>query len=220
MNTLVSLIGAFFSGKENYQEWFRKVKNTLIFNDLRDGVREGEGENALEQPDEQKQLAIWKSKDKKTFSLISTSVSEEVSRYITQSKTTYYAIEKIKEIYDSHSELEIIQLLLKLFNLEMSDNDPLKLSSEIKAINHEIECIRVKVDFPLTSFIKSINPSYSHYLESLQASGQLKDIDFGKLVGKIAEREKVFGKKEASHISNTENLCLAQKDQKPQEESF
>ena len=77
----------------------------------------------------------------------------------------------------------------------MSDNDPLKLASEIKAINHEIECTGVNVDLPLTAFIKALYPSYSHYLESLQASGQLKDIDFDKLVGKIAEREKAFGKK-------------------------
>ena len=116
--------------------------------------------------------------------------------------------------------MEIIQLLLKLFNLEMIDNDPLKLASEIKAINHEIECIGEKVDLSLIAFIKSLYPSYSHYLESLQSSGKLKDIDFDKLVGKIAEREKAFGKKEASHSSNTETLCLAQKDQKPQEKSF
>ena len=93
----------------------------------------------------------------------------------------------------------------------MSDNDPLKLASKIKAIDHEIECTWVKVDFLLTAFY----PSYSHYLESLQESGKLKDIDFDKLVGKIVEREKAFGKKEASHSSNTESLCLAQKDQKP-----
>ena len=30
------------SGKENYQEWFRKVKNTLIFNDMWDGICENE----------------------------------------------------------------------------------------------------------------------------------------------------------------------------------
>ena len=72
----------------------------------------------------------------------------------------------------------------------MKVNDPLKIASEIKAINHEIECAGVKVDLPLTAFIKALYPSYSHYLESLQASGQLKDLDFHKLVGKNAEREK------------------------------
>ena len=35
-----SFIGIVLSGKENYHEWFRKVKNTLIFNDLWDDVCE------------------------------------------------------------------------------------------------------------------------------------------------------------------------------------
>ena len=30
------------SGKENYHEWFSKVKNTLIFNDMWDGICENE----------------------------------------------------------------------------------------------------------------------------------------------------------------------------------
>ena len=39
----------------------------------------------------------------------------------------------------------------------------------------------------------------------------MKDITFDKLVEKIAEREKAFGKKES--LSNVETLCLAQKQQ-------
>ena len=100
----------------------------------------------------------------------------------------------------------------------MKDNDPLKHSSEIKAINHEIEPSGVKVDMQLTNFLNALYPSYSNCLESLQASGQVRDLDFDKLVGKIAEREKAFGNKETSHNYNTETLCLAQKYQKPQEE--
>jgi len=195
MNSLVSLIGIVLSGKENYWEWLRKVKNTLIFNDLWDGIYGGKEGNSPDQPDDEKHLAIWKSKDKKAYALISTSVSEEVSRYIAQNKTTYDAITKLKELYDSHSELEIIQLLLKLFNLEMKDNDPLNLAFQIKAINHEIESTVVKVDLQLTAFIKALYFSYSHYLESLQASEQLKELDFDKLVGKIAEREKHLARK-------------------------
>ena len=45
MNCLISIVGVILSGKENYQnyqEWFRKVKNTLIFNDMWDGICENE----------------------------------------------------------------------------------------------------------------------------------------------------------------------------------
>ena len=43
--SLISTIGIDFYGKENYHEWFRKVKNNLIFNDLWDDVCENKDEN-------------------------------------------------------------------------------------------------------------------------------------------------------------------------------
>lgn len=120
---------------------------------------------------------------------------EEVIKYIIFCSTALEALKKLKELYDSHSELEIIQLLLKLFNLEMKDNDPLKSASEIKTSFHDIEAIGIKVDLQLIAFIKVLHPVYSNYLESLQVSGKLKDITFDKLVCKIAKREKSLGRK-------------------------
>ena len=101
---------------------------------------------------------------------------------------------------------------MKLFNLELKENDPTKLASEIKAIFHDIEATGVKVDLQLIAFIKALYPTYSHYLESLQASGQMKDINFDILVEKIVEREKAFGKKESLSNSTVETLRLAQKE--------
>ena len=83
---------------------------------------------------------------------------------------------------------------MKLFNLELKDNDPMKLASEIRAIFHDIDATGVKVDNQLIAFIKALYPSNTHYLESLQASGQMKAMTFEKLVEKIAERDKAFGK--------------------------
>ena len=65
----------------------------------------------------------------------------------------------------THLELELVQLLLKLFNLELNDNDTMAVAYEINAIMHEIDAISVKVDLPLTAFIKVLYPTYSHYLE-------------------------------------------------------
>jgi hypothetical protein len=48
------------------------------------------------------------------------------------------------------------------------------LASGIKAIIHEIGVVGVEIDIAPMAFIKPIYPTYSHYLESLQASGQLK----------------------------------------------
>jgi hypothetical protein len=84
------------------------------------------------------------------------------------------------------------------------------LASKIKAIMHEIEATEVKTDLPLMPFIKALYPTYSHYLELLQASGQMKSVTFDKLVEKVAEREKSFEKK--STTSTGETVYLAQKD--------
>ena len=54
---------------------------------------------------------------------------------------------------------------MKLFNLELKYNDPTKLASEIRAIFHDIDATSVKVDIQLTTFIKAIYPTYTHYFE-------------------------------------------------------
>ena len=59
----------------------------------------------------------------------------------------------------------------------------------------EFDAITVKVKFRLITFIKVNYPTYSHYLKSFQASGQLKDLKFDTMVEKIVVQEKTFGKK-------------------------
>ena len=63
---------------------------------------------------------------------------------------------------------------MKLFNLELKDNNPMKLAYEIRAIFHDIDATGVKLDIQVTAFIKDLYPTYTHYLESLQASGHMK----------------------------------------------
>ena len=67
------------SSKENYHEWFHKVKNTLNFNGMWDGIFENENfgdkkyGDAVDDVDKiapvaltnTKELALWKNKDKK-----------------------------------------------------------------------------------------------------------------------------------------------------------
>ena len=100
--------------------------------------------------------------------MIISSVSEEVSRHLVSSQSAWQALKKIKDLYDSHFELEIIQSLMKLFNLELKDNDPMKLAYGIKVIFHDIDAIVVKVDIQLTAFIKSLYASYTHYLDKFK----------------------------------------------------
>lgn len=74
MNSLMSIV-VVLSGKENYQEWLRKIKNTLIFNDLLEGVCEGKDDNEPEESKDEKQIAILSNKDKKAYALISALVT-------------------------------------------------------------------------------------------------------------------------------------------------
>lgn len=92
---------------------------------------------------------------------------------------------------------------MKLFNLQLKDNYPMKLTLEIKSPFHDIESSSVKVDLQLIAFIKSLYPTYSKYLESSKAMA------FDVLVEKIAEREKASRKKESLSNSNVETLSLA-----------
>ena len=134
-----------------------------------------------------------------------------MSHHISPFSTTFEALQKLKELYDSHSTLEVVQLMIKLFTLELQNNDPLALTSEVKSIMHDIKSTKVELDIPLIAFLKALYPTYSNYLESLQANGNLKDITFDSLVKKFAEREKVFGKKIAPE-SFEEAMCLAHKE--------
>lgn len=85
----------------------------------------------------------------------------------------------------------------------------MKLISKIRAIEHEITSIGVKINIYLAALIKALYPKYSNYLESLQASGQLKALTFDFLAEKIAERKKAFKKKLGNSTSDI--MCITQK---------
>ena len=91
------------------------------------------------------------------------------------------------------------------------------LTSEIKVITHGIDATGVNIDISHTTFIKDLYPTYSHYLESLQASGQMKSLNFDNIVGKIAKHDEGFGKKATQ--SNVETIFLAQKEKKRTDDS-
>jgi hypothetical protein len=131
-----------------------------------------------------------------------------VSCHIRSIKDSWGDLKKLNDLYGSHSKLDLIQLLLKLFNLELKDNNPMAFAYEIKAIMHVVDATSVKIEIVLMAFIKVLYSIYSHYLESLQASGQLKCLDFDSLVEKSAKCEKDF---EKTIESTVEIMCLASK---------
>jgi len=78
----------------------------------------------------------------------------------------------------THYELEVVQLMIKLFNLVLKNYDPLALALKVRSIMHDIKSTGVEIGIPLIPYVKALYPTYSNYLESLQASGNLKEITF------------------------------------------
>ena len=102
--------------------------------------------------------------------------------------------------------------MMKLLNMQFKDDDTIDLALEIKAIMHDVEATGVKMGIPLIAFVKAIYHTYSHYLESLQSSVQLKDITFDTLLEKFVGWEKYFRRRNTTSQSHEYVVFLAQKD--------
>ena len=94
------------------------IKHTIIFKGLWKGVCIGDLDKELEQPTSHNEFTICENKNIKAYALIAKYVSEELSYHISPFSTSLEVLQKIKELYDSHSALEVIQLMIKLFTLE------------------------------------------------------------------------------------------------------
>jgi len=108
--------------------------------------------------------------------------------------------------------------MIKLFSLELKNDDPLVLASEVRSIIRDIKTTGVKIDISLIAYVKELYLTYSNYLESLQASGNLKEITFDSLEKKFVERVKDFGKK-ITPQSFEEVVCLAHKEKNHAQDS-
>lgn len=91
-----------------------------------------DGDNQPTKSIDSKELTVWNMKNSKAYALIASSVSEEVNRHISSIDDACNALKKLKDLFESHSELELIQLQLKLFNLELKNDDPMALIYELE----------------------------------------------------------------------------------------
>lgn len=92
MHSLISILDIVLNGKENYKKWSRKIRSTLIFNDLWKGICEGEDDNATTMPTSDRDLAIWENNNNKAYALIVAFVSEEASHHIVPITSSYGAL--------------------------------------------------------------------------------------------------------------------------------
>lgn len=113
MHSFISIVGVVLNGKENYREWYRKIKSTMIFNnfwkDICDATPTNEKDELEAQlkisrltiPTINKECAIWKEKDHKAYALIAATISEEVSRHIVSINDSYSALKRLNNLYDT-----------------------------------------------------------------------------------------------------------------------
>lgn len=106
MQSIVSLIGEILTGKDTWLEWHRKVENTLIFNDLWYKICDGDTQPT--EPTDVKEKEIWNYKNSKALALIRDSINGDIYRHIKGCKFAWEALDNLKNLFDSHSELEFI----------------------------------------------------------------------------------------------------------------
>ena len=99
--------------------------------------------------------------------MITATISEDVSQHVFPAKSCFGELKALKDLYGSHYEMEIIQLILKLFNLELKYNDLMLVAFDIIEIMHKIQASGMKPNLPLVSCLNSLYSTHSNYLESL-----------------------------------------------------
>lgn len=53
-------------------------------------------------------------------------------------------------------QLEVVQLMIKLFSLELKNDDPLALASKVRYIMHDIKTTSVEIEIPLIAYVKAL----------------------------------------------------------------
>lgn len=99
-----------------------------MFNEFWKGVYKGEAGNPPKNPTSDKELAIWQKQRNKAYALITTLINEEARHHIAPFTNSFEALKKLKYLYDSHAEVEVVQLMINLINLELQYDDPLSLA--------------------------------------------------------------------------------------------
>ena len=67
----------------------------------------GDRDKEPEQPTSNKEFAIWENRNNKAYALIAALVNEKVSCLIFPFSNAFKALKKLKELYYSHSALEL-----------------------------------------------------------------------------------------------------------------
>jgi len=108
-------------------------------------------------------------------------------------------LKTFKDLFDTQPESKKFDLQLKLLQQKLTEGgDVLEYISRLKNIRQEI----INVGFPaiddsfmVTIVITGLPSSYTHFLETLQVTGELEKLKFDELCEMLTQHDKTFGKK-------------------------
>lgn len=184
-------------GTKSYKTWHRLLESTLIYNELWQGICDGDVKP--NKPTDADPMAKWEIKNAKALALIKSSVNDEMYVHIENATDAWTALKTFKDLFDTQPKSKKVDLQLKLLQQKLiEDGDILEYLSRLKNIKQEI----INAGFPaiddsfmVTIVIAGLPSSYTHFLETLQVTGKLEKLKFDELCEMLSQHDKTFGKK-------------------------
>eukprot|EP00253_Pinus_taeda_P028683 PITA_28683 len=184
-------------GNKSYKTWHRLIESTLIYNELWQGICDGDVKP--NKPTNANALAKWEIKNAKALALIKSSMNDEMYVHIENATDAWPALKIFKDLFDTQPESKKVNLQLKLLQQKLTEgSDVLEYLSTLKNIKQEIINVGFPVDddsFMVTIIIAGLPSSYTHFLETLQVTGKLEKLKFDELCEMLSQHDKTFGKK-------------------------
>eukprot|EP00253_Pinus_taeda_P034497 PITA_34497 len=184
-------------GTKSYKTWHRLIESTLIYNELWQGICDGDVKP--NKPTDAAALGKWEVKNAKALALIKSSVNDEMYVHIENATDAWSALKNFKDLFDTQPESKKVDLQLKLLQQKLTKGgDVLECISRLKNIRQEIindGFPAINDSFMVTIVIAGLPSSYTHFLETLQLTGKLEKLKFDELCEMLTQHDKTFGNK-------------------------
>lgn len=185
-------VGCILKGKENWDIWFVGLRIAGRFENLwRNHLN-----TSPTLPIENEKLAICQIDVDKIRTGILLVTKFHLHNLINETKhdTAWKFLEEFKKHFDPKSNLEFVNLVLKMKNMQMTKGRASEIINLLRPIKQVIEkyfryqCITWAF---LVQFCLHV-PDYKNLLASLSANGTLKTLTFEALFDKLIELDKTF----------------------------
>lgn len=99
--------------------------------------------------------------------------------------------------------------MIKLFNIELKNGNPLALASEVILIMHDIKSIAIELDIPLIPYVKEYIPPIHSILSHCKKVATLRRLPLNPLRRSLLKERRIF--KIIKLLSLPKKLCVLHK---------